>query len=72
MTLVNKFKKRGYHQAQYRNELFVKEFHELCINISFSKKRITYAYDDFVNQSEIDNLQIAFNIMNNDIKEIEK
>ena len=76
MTLVNKLKKHGYHQAQYRNELFVKEFHEFYINISLSddmkkisKKRITYAYDDFVNQNEIDNLQIAFNIMNNDIKE---
>jgi len=36
MTLVNKLKKHGYHQAQYRNELFVKEFHEFYINISLS------------------------------------
>lgn len=80
MTLVNKLKKLGYRQYQDRKELFVKdiyEFYYIKINLTYDLKEIAlkyveYAFSGISNQDEIDNLQIAFNVMNSDLKEIEK
>lgn len=77
MTLEEKMKEMGYEESGIFEERFEKELKDLdlWLSISIKEDEINYyvgAYDFFSRQRQIDNLQIAFNNLKRDLKEIEK